>query len=129
MGRSDLVSKQDIWLRRIQRFSQSGLTVAEFCDREQVSVAAFYQWRRKLVTLANPPQATAREQDGLPLSPSSGSPNGFVPVRVLPSSTIEVRFPNGVVLTLPARDLDVLHQTLLVLSQIPVPVRPATEGR
>ncbi|GDY11091.1 hypothetical protein LBMAG52_45790 [Planctomycetia bacterium] len=129
MSRFDLVSKQDVWLRRIQRFSQSRLTVAEFCDRERVSVAAFYQWRRKLVTLVNPPHATARAQDGLPLPPSSGAPNGFVPVRVLSSSTIEVRFPNGVVLILPAGDLEVLRQTLSMVSQIPVPVRPVTEGR
>lgn len=127
MGRSDLVSKQDIWLRRIQRFSRSRLTVAEFCDREQVSVAAFYQWRRKLVTLANQSETTARAQDGLPLPPSYGSPNGFVPVRVLSPSTIEVRLGNGVVLILPAGDLEALRQTLLMVSQMPV--SPATEGR
>lgn len=129
MGRSDLVGKQDFWLRRMQRFSQSRLTVAEFCDREDVSVAAFYQWRRKLVARVNQPDTTARNQAGHPASPSSGAPDGFVPVRVLPSSTIEVRLHNGVVLTLPAGDLEVLRQTLLVVSQIPVPVRPVTEGR
>lgn len=129
MGRSDLVSKQDLWLRRMQRFSQSRLTVAEFCDREDVSVAAFYQWRRKLVARVNQPDAMARTQAGHPVPPSSGASNGFVPVRVLASSTIEVRLHNGVVLTLPAGDLEVLRQTLLVVSQIPVPVRSVTEGR
>ena len=126
MGRFDLVSKQDIWMRRIQRFSRSRLTVAEFCDREDVSVAAFYQWRRKLVALGKQPAATA---PGLPAQAVSGVPNGFVPVRVLPPSAIEVRLPNGVTLTLPAGDLEVLEQTLLLVSQIPAPARPATEGR
>ena len=129
MGRSDFVGKQDLWLRRMQRFSQSRLTVAEFCDREDVSVAAFYQWRRKLVTLVNQSETTAQARGGLSVPPSSGVPNGFVPVRVLPSSTIEVRLHNGVVLTLPAGDPEVLRQALLVVSQIPVPVRPVTEGR
>ncbi len=129
MGRSDLVGKRQLWLRRMQRFSQSRLTVAEFCDRERVSVAAFYQWRRKLVTLVNQPGATAQARGGHPVPPSSGASNGFVPVRVLASSMIEVRLHNGVTLSLPAGDLDVLRQTLLVVSQIPVPVRPVTEGR
>ena len=128
MGRSDLVGRRRLWLRRMQRFSQSRLTVAEFCDREQVSVAAFYQWRRKFVTLVNQSETTAQAQGGHPAQVSSGSPNGFVPVRVLSSLTIEVRLHNGVVLTLPAGDLEVLRQALLVVSQIPVPARPVTEG-
>ena len=36
------------WRDRIELFAQSGLTVANFCDREGCSVASFYQWRRKL---------------------------------------------------------------------------------
>ena len=129
MGRSDLVGRRQLWLRRMQRFSQSRLTVAEFCDREDVSVAAFYQWRRKLVTLVNQSETTAQARGGLPARVSSGSPNGFVPVRVLQSPVIEVRLHNGVTLTLPAGDLEVLRQTLLVVSQIPTSVRPVTEGR
>lgn len=129
MGRSDFVSKQDLWLRRMQRFSTSRLTVAEFCDREDVSVAAFYQWRRKLATVVRRPGREAGVQDGLSMPPSSGASNGFVPVRVRASSTIEVRLQNGVILTVPAGDPEVLRQALLVVSQIPVPARPVTEGR
>ena len=129
MGRPNLVGRRQLWLRRMQRFSQSRLTVAEFCDREDVSVAAFYQWRRKLVTLVNPSETTAQTRGGHPAQVSSGVPNGFVPVRVLQSAVIEARLPNGVTLALPAGDLEALRQTLLVVSQIPVPVRSATEGR
>ena len=131
MGRFDLVSKQDVWRRRMQRFSRSRLTVAEFCDREDVSVAAFYQWRRKLVALGQSSAATARAQaqGGLPAPVVSGPPNGFVPVRVWPSSAIEVRLPNGVVLPLPAGDPEVLRQALLVVSQIPAPAHRVTGGR
>ena len=131
MGRFDLVSKQDVWRRRMQRFSRSRLTVAEFCDREDVSVAAFYQWRRKLVALGQSSAATARAQaqGGLRAPVVSGPPNGFVPVRVWQSSAIEVRLPNGVVLTLPAGDPEVLRQALLVVSQIPAPAHRVTEGR
>ena len=37
-----------LWRVRLQRFEQSQLTVAEFCEVESVSTASFYQWRRKL---------------------------------------------------------------------------------
>lgn len=36
------------WQERIDRFDQSELTVAEFCQLEGYSTASFYQWRRKL---------------------------------------------------------------------------------
>ncbi len=128
MGRFDVVGRRQVWLERMQRFSQSRLTVAEFCDREQVSVAAFYQWRRKLFALGQPPCASAQTRSGLPAQVMPESAKGFVPVRVLPASAIEVRLPNGVSLTLPANDLEVLQQALQVVSQIPAPVRPVTEG-
>ena len=130
MGRFDLVSGQEVWRRRMQRFSRSRLTVAEFCDREDVSVAAFYQWRRKLVALGQSSAATARAQSqgGLPAQVVSGAPNGFVPVRVWQSPAIEVRLPNGVTLTLPVGDPEVLRQALLLVSQIPAPAHRVTEG-
>jgi len=36
------------WRERLRRFRGTMETVAEFCRRERVSMAAFYQWRRKL---------------------------------------------------------------------------------
>jgi hypothetical protein len=45
---SELVA---LWRVRLQRFEQSQLTVAEFCEVEGVSTASFYQWRRKLERL------------------------------------------------------------------------------
>ena len=129
MGRIDLVSRQDVWMRRLQRFSRSRLTVAEFCEREQVSVAAFYQWRRKLAALGQQSAGTAQVQGGLPAQVVPGPAKGFVPVRVWQSSAIEVRLPNGVALTLPTGDPEVLRQALLVVTQIPAPARPVTEGR
>jgi len=33
---------------RVRRFHESPMTVAEFCDAEQVSVTNFYAWRKKL---------------------------------------------------------------------------------
>ena len=35
------------WDERLKRCSKSGLTVAEFCEWEGVSIASFYNWRSK----------------------------------------------------------------------------------
>ncbi len=48
MSRSPNLRKRSQWLDRLRRFARSKCSVADFCQREQVSVASFYQWRRKL---------------------------------------------------------------------------------
>ena len=42
------------WRVRLQRFEQSQLTVAEFCEVESVSTASFYQWKGKLKRSQSP---------------------------------------------------------------------------
>ena len=77
-------SKHDLWAARLRRFEQSAFTVAEFCDQEGVSTASFYSWRRRLRDEATP---------------------RFVPITLAPprpAPAVEVAFPNGVVLRLPA---------------------------
>jgi transposase-like protein len=41
-------SKQKRWLELIGRWQQSQLTIREFCERQQVSEASFFSWRRVL---------------------------------------------------------------------------------
>jgi len=84
-------SKHDQWADRLKRFEQTASTVAEFCDREGVSTASFYSWRRRL-----------REHD---------APR-FVPITLAPPRSappVEVAFPNGVVLRLPAGAAPLAH--------------------
>ena len=38
----------ELWRVRVRRFDDCGQTVAEFCQWEGVSIAAFYLWRKKL---------------------------------------------------------------------------------
>ncbi len=40
--------KLAVWRERLERFSGSGLGVAQFCAQERVSAASFYAWRKKL---------------------------------------------------------------------------------
>jgi hypothetical protein len=67
------------------------LSVSEFCRREQVSVPSYYQWRRKLADATS--EVGARPQ-----------PATFIPVQVASSADLQVTFPNGARLTLPAHN-------------------------
>ena len=66
----------ELWRVRVRRFDDCGQTVAEFCQWEGVSAAAFYLWRKKL-----------REEDApkhrTPLTAKSGDTHRrplFVPI-------------------------------------------------
>lgn len=41
-------AKEAFWREAFQRFAASGLSVREFCRREQLTESAFYAWRRTI---------------------------------------------------------------------------------
>ena len=122
MGRMVDVNKREVWLRRFRRFEAAGLSVARFCRQEQVSVATFYTWRRKLAAKSG----CRGDHVSASSSPAAGgSANGFVPVRILPPTQVtrpagvRVRLNNGVRLWLPGGDVETLRQVVRVVSQLP----------
>ena len=68
-----------LWRRRLARHSTSGLSVAEYCSREGITVASFYYWRRRLAAAprpapVNPPLfVPLRLEDTRPEEPPAGS--------------------------------------------------------
>lgn len=58
MSRLKGVELRELWRARLQRFEGLGQTVAEFCQWEGVSIAAFYVWRKKLRVDAAPKHQT-----------------------------------------------------------------------
>lgn len=40
--------KEALWRKTLKRFAASGLSVREFCKRENVTESAFYAWRRTI---------------------------------------------------------------------------------
>ncbi len=96
MARSN-PAKVALWRKRLRDFPNSGLTVAQFCAQEGVSVPSFYQWRRKLNQHPDP----TRE-----------SPPAFQPISVVPCGIITLLFPNGTWLEVPAADQQALHAVL-----------------
>ncbi len=125
MGRVIDSAKLELWSERLRQFSGSGLTVAAFCRREQVSVPSFYQWRKKfrrdLEENGTGGDDRGVEPTGGELSAESKGrkPAAFVAVRVRQFSQVEVELVNGVSLRLPAGDLESLKATILIAGQLP----------
>jgi hypothetical protein len=105
-GRRPDSGTRRLWEQRLEHFRRSGLTVADFCDREGISVASFYAWKRRLVT-----------------DPAPAAAPRFVLVHVVaspPSAPVELLLPSGLVLRLaPGVDLAWLRQLLGLLGEAP----------
>ena len=91
MARRPGVAEQQ-WRERLRRFDRSGLTVLEFCERESVSTAGFYAWRRRLAPdplLGSRPARSAQR----PL---------FVPVSVRSAAAgVQIELPGGAIVRIP----------------------------
>lgn len=55
----------ELWWELLRRHAVSGMTVVSFCERERVSTASFYNWRRRLA--AKVPQPIEKGLPGLGL--------------------------------------------------------------
>jgi hypothetical protein len=105
--------RERLWRERVATWTKSGLTVRDFCLRHRLTETSFHFWKREL---------QARDEQ----SAASPSPKPrFVPVTVLPASTIsvEVRCPSGHVVILSSCDSASLAHLFAALTS------PASEGR
>jgi transposase len=81
------------WVERLARFSASGLSPAQFCAQEGVSLPSFYAWKRRLATEALDPAAAPPAGDAGPR---------LLPVRLpSPAALPELVLPGGAVLRIP----------------------------
>jgi hypothetical protein len=93
------------WVRRLARFRATGLSVAGFCRREGVSVAAFYQWRKKLGRPHEPGLAVVH-------GTRRAGAVSFVPVSVGAASgagLVEIVLPGGAMVRVSGGDLAVVE--------------------
>ena len=111
MARSADGVRRRLWQQRLQRFEQSRLTVAAFCQAENVSPASFYHWRRMLRRGATVSPALTPDRPT--------STHAFVPVEVVAAATVEVRLPNGVRLEVPAADRAALETIVAAVGRLP----------
>ena len=124
MSREPDLAKREVWRRRLVAFDRGRSTVAAFCDRVGVSVATFYQWRRKLTHTGlsgsgaeERAAAKSAAQPGPP-RPASASLN-FLPVEIVGSGNgaiVEVQFSCGTRVLVPSHDHGALRLVLETLA-------------
>jgi hypothetical protein len=119
MTRESSRSKVQQWTERLERFAQSGQTVAQFCQDETVSVPSFYQWKKKLA-----------DQPSQPSSHAKLSASAFRAVDVIPhsQSATTVRLANGIEIEL-GGDLRVVQAVVKQLIELPAGATLAAGAR
>ena len=67
------------WREIVNRQAESGLSIREFCAKEEVSQPSFYAWRRKFRERENE-RTHARKARRSPDEPDSATPTGQFPL-------------------------------------------------
>jgi len=111
-GRSRAATRA-AWVERLARFPASGMSPAQFCAAEGVSLPSFYSWKRRLA--AEPLDVAAGQGPGQDLGPR------LLPVRLQPpSAALEVVLPTGAVLRIPPGcDLALVRSLVAALGAAP----------
>jgi transposase len=94
--------REQFWRETIAAFTASGLSVRAFCLARGLHEKRFYTWRRNLglSPVARPASSVA-------------STPGFVPVRVVSDTSLEVVLPGGLTVRVPV-SADPSHVARLV---------------
>ncbi len=91
------LERREQWEEFVNQFLASGLSGAAFCRQNNLKLASFYFWKRKL---AEPQQAS-----------------NFAQLTVVPDSKVEISFRNGAVLRMPFCDERSLRQVVSLLME------------
>lgn len=98
MPRYSTDATRRLWRQRLTRFGRSGLPVARFCAQEGVSVASFYNWRKKLAP------GGGRQRSG------DHRHAAFRPLTVVPApSGVSIHLRCGTRIEIRAEDLDAVR--------------------
>jgi transposase-like protein len=109
MGQRVDFGKQDHWLKLVQLWQRSGLSVRDFCERHRLSEASFYSWRRVL-----------RERGLLHDEPAHANKPAFVKLTVAAEaapSVVEVVLGKRVLRVRPGFDADLLLELVRLLEE------------
>ena len=104
MGRQKDEKLERVWRGRLAKFRRSEMTVTEFCRREGVSTPSFYHWRKRLGSTEERSTRSAGEDHPGPTEPGS-----FVPLIVSAPMVVEIEFPNGMRVRVPATNGEALR--------------------
>jgi len=107
MGRTVDHVKLAEWQRRFARQLASGLTVAEFCKGEGLTVGRWNYWYRRVerLNLREPRRASTHA--------------AFQPVEIIPRRAVLVRFPGGTTLEIPDDRIDLVRLAIDRMAVLP----------
>ena len=117
-SRKLLTVRGRFWARHLQRWSQSGLSQTQYCRQQQLSIAAFGWWKRRLATAPTPGRRAAtrgkvRGQNGFFVELQSPASGVSLPTD---EGAYEIILPGGRQLRLSRHwEPDRVRQLLLVL--------------
>lgn len=116
-GRSS--ERERSWRGLIKKHQASGLSVAEFCRRNDVAQTLFYRWRRKLAEL----ERAAAEPPENGRDTRAKATAQFVPIELPPPSVaagFEIIRPDGLRVLVPAEfEGEALRELLRALEEVP----------
>jgi Transposase len=123
MGRKVNLDLWAAWRERIAQQVSSGGTVAEYCRREEIPPATYYQWKRRLQSNADGRESPALARSASLSRARAANGHGQVPVSTgrfvqVPLSPpqmaepVECLFVDGTVVRIPAGNLLVLDRVL-----------------
>jgi hypothetical protein len=122
MVRGSDSAKVSVWRERLERFGKSEVKVKPFCAGEGVSVASFYDWRRKLEE-SSAGHDDQEDCDLEPSHPSGHTSRVFAPIVVSPvPMPVSIRLPDGVQIDVPSENLAAVRTVIgELLRTDPVP--------
>lgn len=82
MEKQQRITRQEEMLSLIEQWQESGKTQQVFCQEHEVTFSTFYYWLKRY----------RRSMDE----------SNFLPVEISSGSCIEIRYPGGVILQIPA---------------------------
>jgi hypothetical protein len=110
------------WRQRIAAQGRSGLTVAEFCRQQGVSIGSFYCWKQRVLSTRSRRGSSPAARPSEPARRSTTSPIArFVPLPLTGSESgtaIVIECRNGLLLRVPCDERS-LRTVLAVLDERP----------
>lgn len=114
--------RERYWRGVIKKQRASGLSVAEFCRRNDVADALFYRWRRRLAELDAQQESGPMAADGINEADRQAAAR-FVPIQLPPPpvpACFEIIRADGLRVLVPAAfEGEALRELLRALEEVP----------
>ena len=78
-------TRAQFWREVLEDWKRSGLSITEFCRQRNLKTVTFHRWKTRL-------QST---------DTTMSSKTTFLPITLMPETSVEIALPNGIVLKLP----------------------------